>query len=88
MDFFGNYRAAKQTDRFVNQQDVLESEELQFFLATRSALLGNVKKSLESISGFEDLLGNVIALCVSMYETQGYLLPAEKRGLVEVMDHT
>lgn len=55
------------------------------FLATQNKIRDTVKENLERIPGYEELLSDVINLCVHMFETKMYLSPTEKHMLVKVM---
>jgi cytoplasmic FMR1 interacting protein len=55
------------------------------FLATQNKIRDTVKETLEKIPGYEDLLSDVVNICVHMFETRMYLTPSEKHMLVKVM---
>ena len=42
------------------------------------------QETLQQIPGYEDLLCDVVNLCMSLYENDMYLLPSEKHQLVKV----
>lgn len=46
--------------------------------------LSFIEEYLEKINGYEELLSDVINLCVHMFETKMYLSPTEKHMLVKV----
>jgi cytoplasmic FMR1 interacting protein len=54
------------------------------FLAIQNKIRDTVKENLEKIPGYEELLADVITLCVQMFETKMYLTPNEKHMLVKV----
>ena len=45
----------------------------------------SLKSALMKIPGYEDLLAEVVSICVHMYENKMYLGPQEKNMLVKVM---
>lgn len=55
------------------------------FLATQNKIRDTVKENLEKITGYEELLADVVNICVHMFETKMYLTPNEKHMLVKVM---
>lgn len=68
-----------------DSQTLQESQNLSMFLATQNKIRDAVKENLERVVGYEDLLSDVVSLCVHMFETRLYLPPHEKHMLVKVM---
>lgn len=68
-----------------DSQTLQESQNLSMFLATQNKIRDTVKENLEKINGYEDLLADVVNICVHMFETKMYLTPSEKHMLVKVM---
>lgn len=68
-----------------DSQTLQESQNLSMFLATQNKIRDTVKETLERIPGYEDLLADVVNICVHMFETRMYLTPSEKHMLVKVM---
>jgi hypothetical protein len=68
-----------------DSQTLQESQNLSMFLATQNKIRDTVKETLERIPGYEDLLCDVVNICVHMFETRMYLTPSEKHMLVKVM---
>lgn len=68
-----------------DSQTLQESQNLSMFLATQNKIRDTVKENLEKISGYEELLTDVVNLCVHMLENKLYLAPSEKHMLVKVM---
>ena len=70
---------------------VAEPEELQrrqslsLFLAKEGSIREELKASLGRIKNFEDLLCDIINICLLMYDQKKYLSPVEKHMLVNVM---
>lgn len=62
-----------------------ESQNLSMFLATQNKIRDTVKEDLEKIPAYEELLADVVTLCVQMFETKMYLTPNEKHMLVKVV---
>ncbi len=61
-----------------------ESQNLSMFLATQNKVRDTLKRTLQDIPGFEEMLCDVINLAVYMFENKMYLLPSEKHMLVKV----
>lgn len=55
------------------------------FLATQNKIRDNLKETLEKITNYEDLLADVVNICVTMFESRMYLTPSEKHMLVKVI---
>ncbi|KAJ0184305.1 hypothetical protein K1T71_000728 [Dendrolimus kikuchii] len=83
---YSTYRRAAQFLKVMSDsQSLQESQNLSMFLATQNKIRDTVKDALEKISGYEDLLADVVNICVHMFETKMYLTPSEKHMLVKVM---
>ena len=68
----------------MNESALQESQNLSMFLATTNTIRDSLKKALSTIQGYEDLLAEVVNICVHMYENKMYLEPQEKAMLVKV----
>ncbi|XP_064636208.1 cytoplasmic FMR1-interacting protein-like isoform X2 [Lineus longissimus] len=80
------YRRAAQFLRVMSEaQSIQESQSLSMLLATQNKIRDNLKESLQLIPGYEDLLAEIVNLCVYMYENKTYVLPEEKHMMVKVM---
>lgn len=83
---YSTYRRAAQFLKVMSDSQTLqESQNLSMFLATQNKIRDTVKENLEKITGYEDLLADVVNICVHMFETKMYLTPSEKHMLVKVM---
>ncbi|XP_073966644.1 cytoplasmic FMR1-interacting protein-like [Choristoneura fumiferana] len=83
---YSTYRRAAQFLKVMSDsQSLQESQNLSMFLATQNKIRDTVKDALEKINGYEDLLADVVNICVHMFETKMYLTPHEKHMLVKVM---
>ena len=83
---YATYRRAAQFLKVIaDSQAIQESQNLSMFLAKQGSIREELKKALEKIKNFEDLLCDIINICLLMYETKSYLSPAEKHMLVKVM---
>jgi len=78
-------RAAQFLKVMSDSQALQESQNLSMFLATQNKIRDNLKETLEKIPSYEDLLADVVNICVSMFETKMYLTPSEKHMLVKVI---
>ena len=60
------------------------------FLATNDVIRSRLKEALDDpvngVSGYEEILADVINTSVEMFENNLYLLPQEKHMLVKVSD--
>lgn len=54
------------------------------FLATQNKVRDSLKENLEEIFGYEELLADVVVICVQMFEGKMYMTPSEKHMLVKV----
>ena len=61
-----------------------ESQKLSMFLATQNKVRDSLKDAFMKIPGYEELLADVVSICVHMYENRMYLEPNEKYMLVKV----
>ncbi|KAG1699375.1 Cytoplasmic FMR1-interacting protein [Nymphon striatum] len=84
-DYATYRRAAQFLKVMADSQALQESQNLSMFLATQNKIRDSLKENLEKIPGYEELLCDVINICVQMYETRMFLLPSEKHMLVKVM---
>lgn len=83
---YSTYRRAAQFLKVMSDSQTLqESQNLSMFLATQNKIRDTVKENLEKITGYEELLADVVNICVHMFETKMYLTPGEKHMLVKVM---
>ena len=82
---YSTYRRAAQFLKVMSDSHTLqESQNLSMFLATQNKIRDTVKDTLEKIPGFEDLICEVVNICVHMFEQKMYLTPEEKHMLVKV----
>lgn len=82
---FNIFRAAQFLKVMSDSQTLQESQNLSMFLATQNKIRDTVKENLEKIPGYEELLADVVNICVHMFESKMYLIPSEKHMLVKVM---
>ncbi|CAC5362488.1 CYFIP [Mytilus coruscus] len=83
-DYSAFRRAAQFLKVIADPQALQESQNLSMFLATQNKIRDMLKEVLQSTPGYEELLADVINICVNMYESRLYLEPAEKYMLVKV----
>ena len=84
--FFSSYRRAGQfLKRFQEQKQVTESQNLSMFLASHDKITEELKKRLVTISNYEDLILDIINICVTYYEQELYLVPDDKHMLLKVI---
>ena len=83
---YATYRRAAQFLKVLSDSASLqESQNLSMFLATQNKIRDTLKKALENIPGYEELISDVISLATMMYETNMFMLPSEKHMLVKVI---
>lgn len=83
---YATYRRAAQFLKVLSDSASLqESQNLSMFLATQNKIRDTLKKNLEQISGYEELVSDIISLATHMYDTHMYMLPSEKHMLVKVI---
>lgn len=81
-----HYRRATQfLQKVGNEAAIQESQNLSVFLATTHQIRDSLKESLTIIPGYEELLADIVNICVQMFENKMYLGPSEKNMLVKVM---
>ena len=72
--------------KVVAEPDELQRRQsLSLFLAKEGSIREELKASLGRIKNFEDLLCDIINICLLMYDQKKYLSPVEKHMLVNVM---
>lgn len=69
----------------IDMAAVQESQKMTMFLATNQSITNTLKATLVKIEGYEEMIADVVNLCVKLFENQQYVLPAEKHLLVKVM---
>ncbi|KAI1287333.1 Cytoplasmic FMR1-interacting protein [Halotydeus destructor] len=83
---YATYRRAAQFLKVLSDSASLqESQNLSMFLATQNKIRDTLKKVLEKIPGYEELIADVVNLATMMHETKMYMLPSEKHMLVKVI---
>lgn len=83
---YSTYRRAAQFLKVMSDSHTLqESQNLSMFLATQNKIRDTVKDTLEKITGFEELICDIVNISVHMFEQKMYLTPEEKHMLVKVM---
>lgn len=50
-------------------------------------LFQSLQQQLEVINGYDDLLADIVNLCIDYYENKMYLTPSEKHMLLKVSSH-
>lgn len=77
-------RAAQFLKVMSDPQTLQESQTLSMFLATQNKIRDHLKEKLQAIPEYEDLIIDIVNLCISLFENSMYLLPSEKHMLVKV----
>ncbi|XP_026121450.1 cytoplasmic FMR1-interacting protein 1 homolog isoform X1 [Carassius auratus] len=78
-------RAAQFLRKMSEPSSIQESQNLSMFLANHNKITQSLQQQLEVIHGFDELLADIVNLCVDYYENKMYLTPSEKHMLLKVM---
>uniref|UniRef100_A0A7N6BJ72 Cytoplasmic FMR1-interacting protein n=1 Tax=Anabas testudineus TaxID=64144 RepID=A0A7N6BJ72_ANATE len=78
-------RAAQFLRKMSEPSSIQESQNLSMFLANHNKITQSLQQQLEVIHGYEELLADIVNLCVDYYENKMYLTPSEKHMLLKVM---
>uniref|UniRef100_A0AAR2LNC4 Cytoplasmic FMR1-interacting protein n=1 Tax=Pygocentrus nattereri TaxID=42514 RepID=A0AAR2LNC4_PYGNA len=78
-------RAAQFLRKMSEPSSIQESQNLSMFLANHNKITQSLQQQLEVINGYEELLADIVNLCVDYYENKMYLTPSEKHMLLKVM---
>uniref|UniRef100_A0A8C0XXP1 Cytoplasmic FMR1-interacting protein n=1 Tax=Cyprinus carpio carpio TaxID=630221 RepID=A0A8C0XXP1_CYPCA len=78
-------RAAQFLRKMSEPSSIQESQNLSMFLANHNKITQSLQQQLEVINGFDELLADIVNLCVDYYENKMYLTPSEKHMLLKVM---
>ncbi|XP_016127581.1 cytoplasmic FMR1-interacting protein 1 homolog [Sinocyclocheilus grahami] len=78
-------RAAQFLRKMSEPSSIQESQNLSMFLANHNKITQSLQQQLEVISGYDELLADIVNLCVDYYENKMYLTPIEKHMLLKVM---
>ncbi|GAA6069560.1 cytoplasmic FMR1-interacting protein 1 homolog, partial [Tachysurus ichikawai] len=77
-------RAAQFLRKMSEPSSIQESQNLSMFLANHNKITQSLQQQLEVINGYEELLADIVNLCVDCYENKMYLTPGEKHMLLKV----
>ncbi|KAF4078796.1 hypothetical protein AMELA_G00185560 [Ameiurus melas] len=78
-------RAAQFLRKMSEPSSIQESQNLSMFLANHNKITQSLQQQLEVINGYDELLADIVNLCVDYYENKMYLTPSEKHMLLKVM---
>lgn len=84
-DYSAYRRSAMFLKVMADPQALQESQNLSMFLATQNKIREMLKEALLEAGNCEELLADIINICVNMYENRLFLEPSEKYMLVKVM---
>jgi cytoplasmic FMR1 interacting protein len=77
------YRRAIQS--LQHAQNLHQLQELTMFFATHNRIRETLKEELVKIEGFEELLTDIVNICVHFFEQRFYVTPEEKHLYVKVI---
>ncbi|TMS38737.1 hypothetical protein L596_005392 [Steinernema carpocapsae] len=88
---FSTFRRAAQS--LQSQQDVKlpaseaihDMHELSMFLATHNIIRDTLKNKLQSIDAYEEIMADVVNICVYLFENNMYISPAQRHMFVKVL---
>jgi len=63
---------------------VKKKDPIMLYINIRISCREELKKALEKIKNFDELLCDIVNICLLMFEQKTYLTPAEKHMLVKV----
>lgn len=84
-DYSAFRRAGQFLKRFQDQQASSESQALSLFLASHDQITQELKKKLRQVQNYEDLMLDIINICMIYYEEKRYLVPEDKHMLLKVI---
>uniref|UniRef100_A0A0N5BIL0 CYRIA-B_Rac1-bd domain-containing protein n=1 Tax=Strongyloides papillosus TaxID=174720 RepID=A0A0N5BIL0_STREA len=83
---FSTFKRSIQFLQLMSTSDSLQQmQELSMFLAMQNKIKEDLKLELQGINGYEELLCDIINVCVHHFENQMYVTPDEKYMLVKVI---
>ncbi|CAB1323681.1 unnamed protein product, partial [Coregonus sp. 'balchen'] len=77
--------AAQFLRKMSEPSSIQESQNLSMFLANHNKITQSLQQQLEVINGHDELLADIVNLCVDYYDNRMYLTPNEKHMLLKVM---
>ena len=63
---------------------IQESQNLSLFLANQNKITFLLKEGLGKIPGYEDMLTDLLILCVKLYENNMHIVPHDKHMFLKV----
>ncbi|MFH4984178.1 hypothetical protein AB6A40_010887 [Gnathostoma spinigerum] len=84
-DFSTFRRSAQFLQVMSDTQTIQEMQDLSMFLATQNKIKNLLKKELQAIENYEELLADVVNICALLFEDHMYLTPAERHMFVKVL---
>eukprot|EP00058_Branchiostoma_floridae_P010509 XP_002595997.1 hypothetical protein BRAFLDRAFT_123732 [Branchiostoma floridae] len=84
-DYAQYRRAAGFLKKMADPQSIQESQNLSMVLANHDKITNTLKEKLETIPGYEEILADVINICLTYLDTRMYVTPEEKHVLFKVM---
>uniref|UniRef100_A0A5S6QGB0 Cytoplasmic FMR1-interacting protein n=1 Tax=Trichuris muris TaxID=70415 RepID=A0A5S6QGB0_TRIMR len=83
---YSTYRRATQFLQVMSDSQTLqESQNLSMFLATQNKIKDSLRAQLQEIDGYDELLADVVNVCVNYFDNRRYITPAEKHMLIKVI---
>ncbi|KAM3720431.1 Cytoplasmic FMR1-interacting protein [Dirofilaria immitis] len=83
---FSTFRRSAQFLQVMSDTKTLhEMQNLSMFLATQNKIKDALKSELQSIESYEEVLADVVNICVILFENHMYITPAERHMFVKVI---
>ncbi|EJW71259.1 hypothetical protein WUBG_17835, partial [Wuchereria bancrofti] len=83
---FSTFRRSAQFLQVMSDTKTLhEMQNLSMFLATQNKIKDTLKSELQSIESYEEILADVVNICVILFESHMYITPAERHMFVKVI---
>uniref|UniRef100_A0A0N4UEL4 Cytoplasmic FMR1-interacting protein n=1 Tax=Dracunculus medinensis TaxID=318479 RepID=A0A0N4UEL4_DRAME len=84
-DFSTFRRSAQFLQVMSDTRMIQEMQNLSMFLATQNKIKDALKSELQLIAGYEELLADVVNICVLLFENHMYITPSERHMFVKVI---
>lgn len=65
-------------------QSLVELQNLTLFFATQNKVTSLLRSKLEEVPNYEELLAEMVNMCLHLFENGMYLMPSEKHMLLRV----
>jgi len=70
-----------------SDEQAQENHSLYLFLAFPNSITNNMKKELQKITGYDDVIALIVTQCTDLLERDSYIMPNEKYALLRVIPY-